>query len=194
MSPGRSVELATFLRDEPDLDFDYFDFLSAVDRTPKDGGFIFPSALSDAQVSELAKVRTLRAIALWYLSDDEGQTWHEAETWWSMPIPSKTGLQEPGVVERADGTVLSWARTDAGAQYGFASANSGATWSAPIVAAGLVKQFTVLTFQGIGSAIANLFRGNTTAASAQVSTLRSASSVFAKSRPKASSVWVRMLV
>jgi NADH-quinone oxidoreductase subunit C len=37
--PGRWVEVATFLRDEPDLDFDYFDFLSAVDRTPKDGGF-----------------------------------------------------------------------------------------------------------------------------------------------------------
>jgi len=34
--------------------------------TPKDGGFIFPAGLSDAQVSELVKVRTLRAIALWY--------------------------------------------------------------------------------------------------------------------------------
>jgi regulator of sigma E protease len=43
------------------------------------------------------------------------------------------------------------------------------TWSAPIVAAGLIKQFTILTFKGLGSAIGNLFRGNTTAASAQVS-------------------------
>jgi regulator of sigma E protease len=30
------------------------------------------------------------------------------------------------------------------------------TWSAPIVAAGLIKQFTVLTFQGLGKAIAGL--------------------------------------
>ncbi len=42
------------------------------------------------------------------------------------------------------------------------------TWSAPIVAVGVIKQFTVLTFEGIGSALANLFRGNTGAASAQV--------------------------
>ncbi|HVE40561.1 MAG TPA: hypothetical protein VNM14_11765 [Planctomycetota bacterium] len=34
--------------------------------TPKDGGFVFPAALSDAQVAEIVKVRTLRAIALWY--------------------------------------------------------------------------------------------------------------------------------
>jgi regulator of sigma E protease len=30
------------------------------------------------------------------------------------------------------------------------------TWSAPIVAAGLIKQFTVLTFQGLGKALAGL--------------------------------------
>lgn len=42
------------------------------------------------------------------------------------------------------------------------------TWSAPLVAAGLIKQFTVLTLRGIGSALANLFRGKTTAASSQV--------------------------
>ena len=30
------------------------------------------------------------------------------------------------------------------------------TWSAPIVAAGLIKQFTVLTFQGLGKAVAGL--------------------------------------
>ncbi len=43
------------------------------------------------------------------------------------------------------------------------------TWSAPIVAVGVIKQFTELTLKGIGSAVANLFRGNTTAASSQVS-------------------------
>jgi regulator of sigma E protease len=42
------------------------------------------------------------------------------------------------------------------------------TWSAPIVAGGLIKQFTEITYKGIGSALANLFRGNTSAASQQV--------------------------
>ena len=39
VSPGRYVEVARFLRDEPDLGFDYFDFLTAVDFTPKGRGF-----------------------------------------------------------------------------------------------------------------------------------------------------------
>lgn len=42
------------------------------------------------------------------------------------------------------------------------------TWSAPIVAGGLIKQFTELTLKGLGSAIANLFRGNTQAATENV--------------------------
>jgi len=43
------------------------------------------------------------------------------------------------------------------------------TWSAPIVAGGLIKQFTELTFKGLGSAVANVFRGEGNKASEQVS-------------------------
>lgn len=43
------------------------------------------------------------------------------------------------------------------------------TWSAPVVAVGLIKQFTVLTFQGLGTAINSLFHGDTQKASEQVS-------------------------
>lgn len=43
------------------------------------------------------------------------------------------------------------------------------TWSSPIVAAGLIKQFSVLTFKGIGTAVSSLFRGDTKTASEQVS-------------------------
>lgn len=43
------------------------------------------------------------------------------------------------------------------------------TWSAPIVAVGLVKQFTVLTYQGLWHAVDALFHGNTAQASSQVS-------------------------
>lgn len=43
------------------------------------------------------------------------------------------------------------------------------TWSAPVVALGLIKQFTVATFQGLGTAVNALFHGDTAKASAQVS-------------------------
>jgi regulator of sigma E protease len=42
------------------------------------------------------------------------------------------------------------------------------TWSAPLVGAGVIKQFTVLTFKGLGSVVAGLFRGNTAQATEQV--------------------------
>lgn len=72
-----------------------------------------------------------RAMALWIYSDDDGQKWQEAANWWAMPVRSASGLQEPGVVERADGSLFSWARTDAGSQYGFDSKDGGKSWSAP---------------------------------------------------------------
>lgn len=42
------------------------------------------------------------------------------------------------------------------------------TWSAPVVAGGLIKQFTELTFKGLGSALAGLFTGDTKKATEQV--------------------------
>jgi regulator of sigma E protease len=42
------------------------------------------------------------------------------------------------------------------------------SWSAPIVALGLMVQFTALTFHGLGTAVASLFSGHTTKAAAQV--------------------------
>jgi sialidase-1 len=72
-----------------------------------------------------------RPWTLWYLSDDEGIHWREAQTWWAIPIVSKSGLQEPGVVQLADGSLFSWSRTDQGEQYGFRSSDNGETWSAP---------------------------------------------------------------
>lgn len=42
------------------------------------------------------------------------------------------------------------------------------TWSAPIVAAGFIKQVTELTFKGLGAVIANIFTGNGSKAGEQV--------------------------
>ena len=72
-----------------------------------------------------------RAIAMWIYSDDEGATWQESASWWAMPVRSGSGLQEPGVVELADGSLFSWCRTDQGAQYGFRSTDAGKTFTPP---------------------------------------------------------------
>ncbi len=72
-----------------------------------------------------------RAIDFWYLSDDEGRTWRESDSWWALPVVSHSGLQEPGVVELANGEIFSWSRTDQGVQYSCTSTNNGKTWSAP---------------------------------------------------------------
>ena len=72
-----------------------------------------------------------RAIATWLYSDDEGATWTESSSWWAMPVRSGSGLQEPGVVELADGSLFSWSRTDQGTQYGFRSTDAGKTFTPP---------------------------------------------------------------
>ena len=73
-----------------------------------------------------------RGIAMWLLSDDDGRTWKEADSWWSLPVEDQfVGFQEPGVVEVGDGTLFSWARTNFGAQYGFWSDDEGKTFSPP---------------------------------------------------------------
>jgi Neuraminidase (sialidase) len=72
-----------------------------------------------------------RAIALWLVSDDAGATWSESPQWQALPVPAtRTGLQEPGVVELADGSLFSWFRTDQGLQYEARSTDQGRTWTA----------------------------------------------------------------
>jgi hypothetical protein len=97
------------------------------------GRLIVPVAFHRSRLAEPASSKSFdsRATDLWYYSDDEGQTWQESPSWWSIPVRSGSGLQEPGVVELADGKLFSWARTDQGMQYGFTSADQGKTWSAP---------------------------------------------------------------
>lgn len=73
----------------------------------------------------------LRAIALWFISDDNGNTWRESKDWWALPVRSGSGLQEPGAVELSDGRVYSYCRTDVGRQYELYSEDGGDTWTAP---------------------------------------------------------------
>lgn len=97
------------------------------------GRLIVPLAFHRSRGSDphSSKSFDARAIATWLYSDDEGSTWTESASWWAMPVPSGSGLQEPGVVELADGSIFSWCRTSNGGQYGFRSTDAGKTFSPP---------------------------------------------------------------
>ncbi len=72
-----------------------------------------------------------RGIAVCFLSDDHGQTWHESQDWLAFPGKCPSGLQEPGVIERKDGRLYAWCRTAAGCQYETESTDAGETWAVP---------------------------------------------------------------
>jgi sialidase-1 len=97
------------------------------------GRLVLPLAFHRSRGSDPRNYRSLdmRAIALWYWSEDEGKTWQEADDWWALPARTTTGLQEPGVVELADGRLFSWMRTDQGTQFGCYSTDGGKRWSPP---------------------------------------------------------------
>lgn len=97
------------------------------------GRLLMPLAFHRSRGSDpdSSKSFDARAITLWLYSDDEGTTWQEAGNWWAAPMPSRSGLQEPGVVELPNGNLFSWSRTDQGSQLGFTSTDAGKTWSAP---------------------------------------------------------------
>ncbi|MCX6898520.1 MAG: sialidase family protein [Verrucomicrobia bacterium] len=99
----------------------------------KDGRLVAAVGFHRSRAADPKSSRSFdgRAIAMWYLSDDEGRTWREASTWWALPARTGSGLQEPGVVELADGRLFSWMRTDQGAQFGCYSADRGKSWQIP---------------------------------------------------------------
>ncbi len=72
-----------------------------------------------------------RGLTLWYYSDDEGTTWRESDNWWALPVASRSGLQEPGVIELKEGKIYSWSRTDRGAQFQYWSTDDGKSFGPP---------------------------------------------------------------
>lgn len=70
-------------------------------------------------------------VDVFFLSDDAGATWREAPQRLKIDDAISSGLQEPGVIERSDGTLYGWARTTDGWQWEFTSADGGETWSPP---------------------------------------------------------------
>jgi Neuraminidase (sialidase) len=62
-----------------------------------------------------------------YISEDNGKTWQSSE---QVPNPEDIVLQEPGLVELNDGSILMVIRSNAGVQCYSYSEDKGQTWSA----------------------------------------------------------------
>ena len=76
----------------------------------KDGRLAFPAA---------RLIRgTEHAISV-FVSEDDGESFAPLKPWIYMPanLKSKSGLQEPGLIELNDGSIYMWARTDMSYQY-----------------------------------------------------------------------------
>ncbi len=91
----------------------------------KNGRLVVPAARHNVPGGKW----TSRGVACCFLSDDQGKTWRKGRTELQGPPASKTGLQEPGVVELKDGKLMMFCRTDQGCQYRSFSADGGDSWS-----------------------------------------------------------------
>lgn len=70
------------------------------------------------------------SVGLCYYSDDEGKTWNSSKDEITLE-DSKTGVQEPGIVELKDGVLMMIIRSDKGYIYKSKSYDNGDTWSSP---------------------------------------------------------------
>jgi hypothetical protein len=69
-----------------------------------------------------------KATARFFYSDDNGETFYESPGFGALNIETKSGLQEPGIVETAPGELLCYCRTDLGSQYVSRSNDYGECW------------------------------------------------------------------
>lgn len=71
-----------------------------------------------------------RGTVYFYYSDDDGYTWNRASTMLTLPSThTKTGLQEPGVIELPNGVLYAYFRTDQMLQYESFSYDAGVNWT-----------------------------------------------------------------
>jgi hypothetical protein len=95
------------------------------------GRLVIPAARhpSRADRNEASAV-DWRGVTTFFLSDDDGRTWRESAGSVTLPVVhTRSGLQEPGVVELAPGHLWAWARTDLGRQYEMFSTDGAETWT-----------------------------------------------------------------
>ena len=100
-----------------------------------DGTWLAPAACTGVLIDdETGEGSFGRAYFIVYASDDDGATWYKkGETHPAGGFErSRTGLQEPGLLELSDGTLWAWFRTDTGWQYESFSRDGGASWTGPV--------------------------------------------------------------
>ncbi len=86
--------------------------------------------------------------ALTRFSDDNGTTWHPSQTVLTPPEGSKSGLQEPAVIELKDGRLMMLARIDQSCQYRSYSGDGGVTWS-PVEPTDIISPLSPATLERI---------------------------------------------
>ena len=97
------------------------------------GRLVIPAAVHPSLADRNASSAVdWRGVAEFFISDDDGRTWRKAKGYGTLPgAHTRSGLQEPGVVELRNGVLWAWARTDLGRHYELFSHDGGETWSVP---------------------------------------------------------------
>ena len=97
------------------------------------GRWIIPVAYHpDNRVDEESTFCDMRATAYFFVSDDDGYTWRLTPAKLDIGVPhSKSGLQEPGIVELPGGVLYAYFRTDLMYQYESVSLDKGESWFTP---------------------------------------------------------------
>ena len=90
------------------------------------GRIILPAAQHDRTKD---KPGFHRGVATCFYSDDAGETWKRSQSALEAPPASRSGLQEPLVVELKDRRLMMLCRTDQGSQFRSWSDDAGDTWS-----------------------------------------------------------------
>lgn len=111
-------------------DVDYFVLNNDRVIQLKNGRLVFAVSLHSSK--ETGKLE-MKGTVMSYYSDDKGQNWKRSKT---LLKPEKENgdrliAQEPGLVERKDGSLLMFIRSDAGSQLFSESTDGGETWSEP---------------------------------------------------------------
>ena len=101
----------------------------------RDGTWLVPAAFTEVLINDESGEGSYGpAHMILYASDDDGVTWYKKSE--VRPAGgferSRTGLQEPGLVELPDGALWAWFRTDTGWQYESISHDGGEHWSSPV--------------------------------------------------------------
>ncbi len=87
----------------------------------KSGRIVCPVAMTERVFEKGHRFRTVC-----FFSDDEGATWRRGV---GGAVAPKRGAMEPGLMQRADGSLLKYIRTQTGKQWFAESKNEGDTWT-----------------------------------------------------------------